>query len=299
MTISTNKAKVTNLKIEDSSDKEINNWFLDQSPRTRANTISSQILYEAYISKNCNQISIAFQNCVDQKVWESIAFMPSVPSKRKVLNYSPIEWLRQVIGVEPDTFMRSIAGIIPDTEIASKASISLINLVANEEPKTLIELSNNYLLESNYMLGWREIFEKLQSFDKGWEKVSLNLDEVTSYINSGKGANNKINKTNKNISSDNVSIFIRKLNYLIDNPEKCKLKGTTTEKVKFALNRLIRGITSTVGEAKKEAGLDKTKKVNCGYSITGKPKNVALRIVRRLGREPAQKIAKAIMEVTR
>ena len=81
--------------------------------------------------------------------------------------------------------------------------------------------------------------------------------------------------------------------------EKCKLKGTTTEKVKFALNRLIRGITSTVGEAKKEAGLDKTKKVNCGYSITGKPKNVALRIVRRLGREPAQKIAKAIMEVTR
>ena len=154
MTISTNKAKVTNLKIEDSSDKEINNWFLDQSPRTRANTISSQILYEAYISKNCNQLSIAFQNCVDQKVWESIAFMPSVPSKRKVLNYSPIEWLRQVIGVEPDTFMRSIAGIIPDTEIASKASISLINLVANEEPKTLIELSNNYLLEANYMLGW-------------------------------------------------------------------------------------------------------------------------------------------------
>ena len=90
-------------------------------------------------------------------------------------------------------------------------------------------------------------------------KRSLNLDEVT-YINSGKGANNKINKTNKNISSDNVSIFIRKLNYLIDNPEKCKLKGTTTEKVKFALNRLIRGITSTVGEAKKEAGLDKPKK---------------------------------------
>ena len=114
--------------------------------------------------------------------------MPSVPSKRKVLNYSPIEWLRQVIGVEPDTFMRSIAGIIPDTEIASKASISLMNLVANEEPKTLIELSNNYLLEANYMLGWREIFEKLQSFDKGWEKVSLNLDEVTSYINSGKGS---------------------------------------------------------------------------------------------------------------
>ena len=34
-------------------------------------------------------------------------------------------------------------------------------------------------------------------------------------------------------------------------------------------------------------------------SITGKPKNVALRIVRRLGREPAQKIAKAIMEVTK
>ena len=170
MTISTNKAKVTNLKIEDSSDKEINNWFLDQSPRTRANTISSQILYEAYISKNCNQISIAFQNCVDQKVWESIALCHQY-QQRKVLNYSPIEWLRQVIGVEPDTFMRSIAGIIPDTEIASKASISLMNLVANEEPKALIELSNNYLLEANYMLGWREIFEKLQSFDKGWEKV--------------------------------------------------------------------------------------------------------------------------------
>ncbi len=299
MTISSNKAKITNLKIEDYREIEINNWFLEQPPRTRANTISSQILHEAYISKNCNQISIAFQNCIDQKVWESIAYMPSVPSKRRVIKYSPIEWLRKEIGVEPDTFMRSMAGIIPDTEIVSKASISLINLVAIDEPKTLIELSNNYLLGANYMLGWRDIFEKLQSFDKGWEKVSLILNKITGELISTRGENNKTSNKVKNISSDNVSVFVRKLNYLIDNPEKCKLKGTTTEKVKFALNRLIRGITSTVGEAKKEAGLDKTKKVNCGYSITGKPKNVALRIVRRLGREPAQKIAMAIIEVTK
>ena len=299
MTISSHKAKITNLKIEDYTEIDINNWFLEQPPRTKANTISSQILHEAYISKNCNQISIAFQNCVDQKVWESIAYMPSVPSKRRVVKYSPIEWLRQEIGVEPDTFMRSMAGIIPDTEIVSKASISLINLVAIDEPKTLIELSNNYLLGANYMLGWRDIFEKLQSFDKRWEKVSLILNKKIRELISIKGKNNKTSYKVKNISSDNVSVFIRKLNYLIDNPEKCKLKGTTTKKVKFALNRLIRGITATVGEAKKEAGLDKTKKVNCGYSITGKPKNVALRIVRRLGREPAQKIARAIMEVTK
>tara|TARA_Y100001933_G_scaffold179420_1_gene177837 strand:+ start:299 stop:1198 length:900 start_codon:yes stop_codon:yes gene_type:complete len=299
MTISSHKAKITNLKIEDYTEIDINNWFLEQPPRTKANTISTQILHEAYISKNCNQISIAFQNCVDQKVWESIAYMPSVPSKRRVVKYSPIEWLRQEIGVEPDTFMRSMAGIIPDTEIVSKASISLINLVAIDEPKTLIELSNNYLLGANYMLGWRDIFEKLQSFDKGWEKVSLILNKKIRELISIKGKNNKTSYKVKNISSDNVSVFIRKLNYLIDNPEKCKLKGTTTKKVKFALNRLIRGITATVGEAKKEAGLDKTKKVNCGYSITGKPKNVALRIVRRLGREPAQKIARAIMEVTK
>ena len=299
MTISSYKAKITNLKSEDYTEIDINNWFLEQPPRTKANTISSQILHEAYISKNCNQISIAFQNCVDQKVWESIAYMPSVPSKRRVVKYSPIEWLRQEIGVEPDTFMRSMAGIIPDTEIVSKASISLINLVAIDEPKTLIELSNNYLLGANYMLGWRDIFEKLQSFDKGWEKVSLILNKKIGELISIKGKNNKTSYKVKNISSDNVSVFIRKLNYLIDNPEKCKLKGTTTKKVKFALNRLIRGITATVGEAKKEAGLDKTKKVNCGYSITGKPKNVALRIVRRLGREPAQKIARAIMEVTK
>lgn len=299
MTISSHKAKITNLKIEDYTEIDINNWFLEQPPRTKANTISTQILHEAYISKNCNQISIAFQNCVDQKVWESIAYMPSVPSKRRVIKYSPIEWLRQEIGVEPDTFMRSMAGIIPDTEIVSKASISLINLVAIDEPKTLIELSNNYLLGANYMLGWRDIFEKLQSFDKGWEKVSLILNKKIRELISIKGKNNKTSYKVKNISSDNVSVFIRKLNYLIDNPEKCKLKGTTTKKVKFALNRLIRGITATVGEAKKEAGLDKTKKVNCGYSITGKPKNVALRIVRRLGREPAQKIARAIMEVTK
>ena len=45
-----------------------------------------------------------------------------------------------------------------------------MNLVANEEPKTLIELSNNYLLEANYMLGWREIFEKLQSFDRAGKR---------------------------------------------------------------------------------------------------------------------------------
>lgn len=299
MTITSNSSKISNFETEEAKELEINNWFLDQPVNTRANTISSQILHEAYISKNCNQISIAFQNCIDQKVWESIAFMPSVPSKRRIVKYSPIEWLRQVIGVEPDTFMRSIAGIIPDTEITSKATTSLINLLAIEEPKTLIELSHNYLLGENYMLGWREIFEKLQNFDKEWERVSLYLEKVTLNIISGRGANNKSNNKVKNLSSDNVSIFIRKLNYLIENPEKCESKGTTTKKVKFALNRLIRGITSTVGEAKKEAGLEKTKKVNCGYSITGKPKNVALRIVRRLGEEPAKKIAKAIIEVTK
>ena len=140
-------------------------WFRSQPANIKANTIASQLLHQAIIAKNPNEISDALIKCIEQKVWEGMAYMASVPSKRKLISYTPIEWLRQEICIEPDTLMRLIAGVMPDPELTSNASLELINQVAIEEPKTLVILSNNYWhYSNNYMLGWLEIFENLEKF---------------------------------------------------------------------------------------------------------------------------------------
>ena len=272
-------------------------WFRSQPANIKANTIASQLLHQAIIAKNPNEISDALIKCIEQKVWEGMAYMASVPSKRKLISYTPIEWLRQEICIEPDTLMRLIAGVMPDPELTSNASIELINLVAKEEPKTLVILSNNYWhYSNNYMLGWLEIFENLEKFDTSWLKVSLVLNEKIDSIYQGPDDAKNRSSKNNDLASDSISKLVRTLSQLIDDPAKCEAKGTNTFKVSNALDRLLRGITISAEKAKREAGLEKSKKTNCGYSITGKPKNVAGRIIRRLGIGPARRIALAILE---
>ena len=275
-------------------------WFRSQPANIKANTIASQLLHQAIIAKNPNEISDALIKCIEQKVWEGMAYMASVPSKRKLVSFTAIEWLRQEISIEPDTLMRIISGVIPDPDLTSNASIKLIELVAKEEPKTLLMLSNNYWhYSNNYMLGWLEIFENLQKFDVSWLKVSLVLNEKIDDIYKWQDDVNNLSSRNNDLASDNVSKLVRTLSQLIDDPVKCEAKGTNIIKVNNALDRLLRGITTSVEKAKREAGLEKSKKTNCGYSITGKPKNVAGRIIRRLGVVPARRIALAILEGTK
>ena len=275
-------------------------WFRSQPANIKANTILSQLLHQAIITKNPNEISDALIKCIEQKVWEGMAYMASVPSKRKLVSFTAIEWLRQEISIEPDTLMRIISGVIPDPDLTSNASIKLIELVAKEEPKTLLMLSNNYWhYSNNYMLGWLEIFENLQKFDVSWLKVSLVLNEKIDDIYKWQDDVNNLSSRNNDLASDNVSKLVRTLSQLIDDPVKCEAKGTNIIKVNNALDRLLRGITTSVEKAKREAGLEKSKKTNCGYSITGKPKNVAGRIIKRLGAVPARRIALAILEGTK
>ena len=300
MTIASTTTKSSRRINDDLRKLSESEWFSSQEQNIKANTISSQLLHQAIISKNPNDIANGFINCIEQKVWEGIAYMASVPSKRKIVTYTPIEWLRQELCLEPDTLMRLIAGVIPDPLTTSNASIALIDLVAKEEPNSLLMLSENYYgYSDNYMLGWREIFDNLQKFDSSWLQVSLLLSErINNVFEARENINPPKTAANKD-ASDNVSRLVRTLTLLMRDSDKCESRGTSVIKVQYALDRLLRGITKTVEKAKREAGLEKSKKTNCGYSITGKPKNVAGRIIRRLGVVPARRIALAILEGTK
>tara|TARA_B100000989_G_scaffold298608_1_gene288713 strand:- start:2205 stop:3107 length:903 start_codon:yes stop_codon:yes gene_type:complete len=300
MTITSNEIKNSLLFNNEISEISEIEWFKSQPVNIKANTILSQLLHQAIIAKNPNAISNAFINCIEQKVWEGMAYMASIPSKRKLISYTPIEWLRQEICVEPDTLMRNIAGVVPDPILTSNASIALIDLLAKEEPDSLVNLADNYYgYSDDYMLGWHEIFKNLQKFDRSWLKVSLILSEKINNIFEETEQTNKSYSKVNNKASDSVSRLIRTLSLLSDDPDECESKGTNLFKVQYALDRLLRGITTSVEKAKREAGLEKSKKTNCGYSITGKPKNVAGRIIRRIGVGPARRIALAILEGTK
>ena len=300
MTIASNTIKISRRINDDLTNLSENKWFSSQPKNIKSNTISSQLLHQAIIAKNPNEIANGFINCIKQKVWEKMAYMSSVPSKRKVVTYTPIEWIRKELCLEPDTLIRLITGVMPDPNLTSNASIALINLLAKEEPYSLLMLSENYYgYSDNYMIGWREIFENLQKFDPSWLKVSLLLNNKISNIFEASENIYQINNKVVKPSSDNTSKLVKTLSLLIRDSDKCEAKGTSVIKVQYALDRLLRGITNNVNEAKREAGLEKSRKVNCGYSITGKPKNVAGRIIKRLGIGPAKRIAIAILEASK
>ena len=292
-------------KHEQSAVIDAQEWLASLPQETQLNTLSTQIFKENLVTQNPTEISVAFTNCVDQEAWTKVAYMPSVKSKRRVLEYSSgIEWLRDHLGVELDQLMRSFAGHQPNAKNASEAVTKLLELIATEEPSTLAELSEDYVLGEAKMIGWQKLLAKLQEIDPLWSKPKNRLDEL---INEQKfTTKNKDDITQQNsdlerkkdksyLPKDPRSCLIRSLTKLKKSQLLCKSRNTTTEKVDSALNRLLRGLT-TVTEAKKEAGLNYVYKPYSVCSLRGTPQGIAKKILRAMGNESAALLALEIMK---
>ncbi len=291
---------------EQSAVLETQEWFASLPQEIQLKTLSTQILKEHWIAKNPTELSLAFTDCIKQKAWEKVAYMPSVKSKRKVLEYkSAIEWLRDCLGVELDQLMRSIAGYQPNAKEASEAVTVLLELIGNEEPSTLKELCDDYKFGDANMIGWQRLLEKLQEIDPVWAKAKNRLDDlIKAQLNisienncseTNEELNNKSQKKRTYLPKDSRSCLIRSLTKLKKSPLLCKSRNTTTEKVDRALNRLLRGLTS-VAEAKREAGLIYVYKLKSGISLRGIPKDVAKKILKTVGKESAALIAYEILK---
>ena len=287
-------------------------WLASLPSKIKANTLCTQTLREHWATKNPSQIAISFVDCVEQKVWEQIAYLPSVESKREVRSYTAIEWIRECIGAEPDQLMRTVAGYLPNANEANKAAISLIELMLAEEPKTLNELSDDYLHGDSHMPGWEKLFGRLQEVDPAWSQAKTCLKQAVQRVHEGPRSNHNrtqnqsasnleelntypFHRTNR-IPKDSKSRLIRRLIQLKEKPDQCKAKGTTPEKVTKTLNRLVRGLLPSVEAAKREAGLIPSNKPSAGLGIRGPSKDVARRIIKTVGKEPAHQIARAIFE---
>ena len=292
-------------KHEQSAVIDAQEWLASLPQETQLNTLSTQIFKENLVTQNPTEISVAFTNCVDQEAWTKVAYMPSVKSKRRVLEYnSGIEWLRDHLGVELDQLMRSFAGHQPNAKNASEAVTKLLELIATEEPSTLAELSEDYVLGEAKMIGWQKLLAKLQEIDPLWSKPKNRLDEL---INEQKfTTKNKDDITQQNsdlerkkdksyLPKDPRSCLIRSLTKLKKSQLLCKSRNTTTEKVDSALNRLLRGLT-TVTEAKKEAGLNYVYKPYSVCSLRGTPQGIAKKILRAMGNESAALLALEILK---
>jgi hypothetical protein len=290
---------------EQRADIDAEEWLQSLPPEIRAHTVSSQALKEHWITNSPKQLAVTFVDCVRQRAWDGIAYMPSVESKREVRHYTPLQWMRECIGAEPDELMRTVAGHLPNAEEASAAAITMIDLLKDEEPDTLRELCRDYRHGESNMLGWNSLFKMLQEADPVWSQAQAQLQEAV------KGRPGRPTKAEENAThcvalkdptlngvgrqpKDRKSRLIRTLTNLKQDPEACKQKGTTPERVHEALTKLVRGITPSVEAAKREAGIALPTKPAGGLGIRGAAEDVARRIIATVGAEHARRIADAI-----
>lgn len=281
-------------------------WLRSLSPEIRAHTVSTQSLKEHWITNSPKQLAITFVDCVKQRAWDGIAYMPSIESKREVRHYTPLQWIRECIGAEPDGLMRTVAGHLPNAEEASAAAITMIELLQEEEPATLRELCADYKHGESNMLGWNSLFKMLQEADPVWGQAQAQLQEAVKGKQGGDRKSDEIKRhtvaNDPTVSSyghptDRKSRLIRTLTNLKENTDECQKKGTTPEKVATALTRLVRGITPSVEAAKREAGIAVSKKPAGGLGIRGDAKDVARRLIKTVGKEGAKRIAEAILQL--
>ena len=290
---------------EQSADQETEQWLKSLPPEIRAHTVSTQALKEHWITNSPKQLAVTFVDCVSQRAWDGIAYMPSVESKREVRHYTPLQWMRHCIGAEPDELMRTVAGHLPNAEEASAAAITMIDLLKDEEPDTLRELCRDYRHGESNMLGWNSLFKMLQEADPVWGQAQAQLQEA---VRNPKGSNQHTSGGAPHRAAadptlaadrkpkDRKSRLIRTLTNLKEDPEACKAKGTTPEKVQEALTKLVRGITPSVEAAKREAGIALAAKPTGGLGIRGAAADVARRIIATVGAEQARRIADSIIE---
>jgi hypothetical protein len=299
---------------EQRAGQDAEDWLQSLPPEIRAHTVSTQTLKEHWITNSPKQLAVTFVDCVRQRAWEGIAYMPSVESKREVRHYTPLQWMRECIGAEPDELMRTVAGHLPNAEEASAAAITMIDLVKEEEPETLRELCDDYQHGESNMLGWNSLFKMLQKADPVWTAPMAQLQEAVKGKRgrpaSAKSAqradlsdptkrhtvSNDPTVASYGAPTDRKSRLIRTLTNLKEDPEACKAKGTTPEKVQGALTKLVRGITPSVEAAKREAGIALPTKPAGGLGIRGAAEDVARRIIATVGAEQARRIADAIVQ---
>ena len=280
-------------------------WLKALPPEIRAHTVSTQALKEHWVTNSPKQLAVTFVDCVKQKAWDGVAYMPSVESKREVRHYTPLQWMRECIGAEPDELMRTVAGHLPNAEEASAAAITMIELLKEEEPDTLRELCRDYKHGESNMLGWNSLFKMLQEADPIWGEAQAELQQA---VKNPKGANQHTSGGAARCAAadptlgpdrkpkDRKSRLVRTLSNLKENPEACKEKGTTPEKVGAALRRLVRGITPSVEAAKREAGIATSTKPSGGLGVRGAADDVAKRLIRMVGTDHAKRIAEAVLE---
>lgn len=278
------------------AEQAANEWLGTLPLSIRTNTVATEVLQQHWITNSPRQMAQTLADCIKQRVWEGVAYMPSVPSKREVRSYAPLEWLRECIGAEPDELMRVLAGQQLTKEDTEPAAIEMIRLMEEAEPVTLRELWNDHQVGDSTMVGWGGLIKQC-----GWE---AKLQEEGTLKNPAHRPKNSPHRgdlpdptVGKNgMPKDRKSRLIRTLSNLKADPEACKAKGTNTERVGTALSRLVRGLTPSVEAAKREAGIATKKKVNAGLGIRGPAPDVAKRVIRDIGKEAAKAIALAILQ---
>ena len=293
----------TNHEIE--AAQAANEWLATLPLNVRANTVATEVLQQHWITNSPRQMAETLADCIKQKAWEGIAYMPSVPSKRQVRSYAPLEWLRECIGAEPDELMRVLAGQQLTKEDTEPAAAGLVSLMSESEPETLRDLCNDVKVGESTMVGWLGLIKQCN-----WGTA---LEALTNSVKNEPGGQKGNDNANKNGSphrgesfadptvgkngmpTDRKSRVIRTLQKLKADPEACKAKGTNTEKVGDALSRLVRGLTPSIEAAKREAGIATKKKVNAGLGIRGPAPDVAKRVIRDVGKDAAKEIALAIL----
>ena len=229
---------------EQRADCEAEDWLKSLPPEIRAHTVSTQALKEHWITNSPKQLAITFVDCVQQRAWDGIAYMPSVESKREVRHYTPLQWMRECIGAEPDELMRTVAGHLPSAEEASAAAITMIDLLKDEEPDTLRELCADYRHGESNMLGWNSLFKMLQEADPVWAQAQAQLQEAVKGKPGGQPGNSNASKNDapqrgasnadptlgaNRCPTDRKSRLIRTLTNLKEDPEACQAKGTTPD----------------------------------------------------------------------
>lgn len=281
-------------------------WLKSLDPKIRINTKVSEHIHELWLSNSPRQLAIVFTDAVQQRVWEQIAYMPAVASKREIRSYTFMGWMRDYIGAEPDEFIRTITGHNPSADEGSAATIATVELMAEEEPDTLRELCLDHRNGETNMLGWDGLLKQKENTDPAWSAARVALQEAVKNPKGGDRKSNEIKRhgvaTDATVAvnghpKDRKSRLVRTLNNLANNPDECKKKGTTPEKVEAAKARLVRGLTPSVEAAKREAGIALPAKPHGGLGVRGAANDVAKRLIKTVGAEHAKRIANAVLEM--
>ena len=279
------------------AEQAANEWLATLPLSIRTNTVATEVLQQHWITNSPRQMAQTLADCIKQRVWEGVAYMPAVPSKREVRSYAPLEWLRECIGAEPDELMRVLAGQQLTKEDTEPAAIEMIRLMEEAEPVTLRELWEDHEVGGSTMVGWGGLIKQCGWEAKLQEEGTLKNSEGRPKNSPHRGELTSDPTVSKNgHPKDRKSRLIRTLSNLKADPEACKAKGTNTEKVGAALSRLVRGLTSSVEAAKREAGLAASKKPSAGLGVRGAADDVAKRLIRMVGADHAKRIAHAVLE---